>query len=58
MNGLEVIFNLSVFISAYFYMSQGSSCRKEDGYRLNDQVQFLAEMGPLSLLTSFPDQLV
>jgi hypothetical protein len=51
MNGLEVIFNLSVFISAYFYVSQGSSFLKEDGYRLNDQVQFLAEIGLLFLLT-------
>jgi hypothetical protein len=51
MNGLEVIFNSSVIISAYFYVSQGTSFRKEYGYRLNDQVQFLAEIGPLSLLT-------
>jgi len=31
-------------------MSQGTSVSKEDGYGLNYQVQFLAEMRPLTLL--------
>jgi hypothetical protein len=39
-------------------MSQGTSVSKEDGYELNYQVKYLAEIGPFSLLPLFPNQLL
>jgi hypothetical protein len=39
-------------------VSQGTSVSKEDGYELNYEVKYLAEMGLFSLLPLFPDQLL